>query len=153
MSFVAAFISHHSPASSGLCATRHLADLSLGQLFFIVQGCISVVSSHINIHDIAGKQQKKKQCLDVQSRVDMLNTKIENVQSDKITQEELKNEPYMVKYNLAQQVNEHKFLKHEHMNDYAEAATAHIYGLEAKNSEICLHEAEVKMHDALVPCT
>jgi hypothetical protein len=94
--------------------------------------------------------QKKKQHLDVQSRVDMLNAEIGNVQSDKISQEELKNERYMVKYNFARQVNEHKFLKHERADDYAEAAAAHIHGLEAKNSEIRLREAEAKMHNALV---
>jgi hypothetical protein len=95
-------------------------------------------------------KQKKKQRSDVQSRVDMLNAEIENVQSDKISREELKNECYMVKYNLAQQVNEHKFLKHKHADDYTEAAAAHIHGLEAKNSEIRLCEAEAKMHNALV---
>ncbi|KAG2125516.1 hypothetical protein BD769DRAFT_1736720 [Suillus cothurnatus] len=79
--------------------------------------------------------QKKKQRSDVQSRVDMLNAEIENVQSDKISREELKNERYMVKYNLARQVNEHKFLKHERADDYAEAAAAHI--------------PEAKMHNAL----
>jgi len=80
----------------------------------------------------------------------MLNAEIENVQSDKISREELKNKRYMVKYNLARQVNEHKFLKHECTDDYAEAAAAHICGLEAKNSEIHLREAEAKMHNALV---
>jgi hypothetical protein len=94
--------------------------------------------------------QKREQHSDVQSRVDMLNTKIENMQSDKISREELKNEHYMVKYNLIWQVNEHKFLKHKHVDDYAEATAAHIHGLEAKNSEICLREAEAKMHNALV---
>jgi len=79
----------------------------------------------------------------------MLNAKIENMQSDKISWEELKNERYMVKYNLAWQVNEHKFLKHERVDDYAEAAAVHICGLEAKNSEIRLCEAEAKMHNAL----
>jgi hypothetical protein len=94
--------------------------------------------------------QKKKQHLDVQSRVDMLHAEIKNVQSDKISWEELKNEHYMVKYNLVWQVNEHKFLKHKHVDDYAEATAAHIHGLEAKNPEICLREAEAKMHNALV---
>ncbi|KAG2362354.1 hypothetical protein BDR07DRAFT_1484800 [Suillus spraguei] len=107
------------------------------------------MTSPVNSSSV-GKQKQKKQCLDVQSKVDMLNAEIENAQSDKITQEELKNELYMVKYNLAWQVNEHKFLKHKHADDHTEAAAAHICGLEAKNSEIHLCEAEVKMHDALV---
>jgi len=79
----------------------------------------------------------------------MLNAEIENVQSDKISWEELKNEHYMVKYNFTQQVNEHKFLKHECADDCAEAAAAHICGMEAKNSAIYLHKAEAKMHNAL----
>ncbi|KAG2056259.1 hypothetical protein BDR06DRAFT_1006363, partial [Suillus hirtellus] len=98
----------------------------------------------------AGKQkQAKKQCLDIQSRVDVLNNEIEKVQSDRITREELKNERYMAKYNLARQANEHKYLKNEHADDYVEAAAAHKRSLEAKASEIRLREAEAKMHDAL----
>ncbi|KAG2363470.1 hypothetical protein BDR07DRAFT_1483591 [Suillus spraguei] len=159
---VATFVSHHSPTSSGFCATKHLADLSwdshalfgmadlkhcisMGSLKPLTSHCSSGSSqskvasaslapmstsmmSTVNSLSV-GKQKQKKQHSDVQNKVDMLNTEIENMQSDKITQEELKNEHYMVKYNFAQQVNEHKFLKHEHADDHAEAVTVHIRGL------------------------
>lgn len=63
--------------------------------------------------------------------------------------EELKNERYMLKYNLARQVSEHRFLKTEHADECVEAAAAHQRSLEGKASEIRLCEAEAKMHDAL----
>ncbi|KAG2072374.1 hypothetical protein BDR04DRAFT_1116984 [Suillus decipiens] len=117
----------------GVALTTNISSL-LG--FFAVQGHISVISSHVDINDVTSQF--------------IIHRKTAEEESDKITWEELKNECYLVKYKLAQQVNEHKFLKHECIDDYAEAAAVHIRGLEAKNSEIHLHEAEAKMHDALV---
>ncbi|KAG1841414.1 hypothetical protein DFJ58DRAFT_732430 [Suillus subalutaceus] len=98
---------------------------------------------------VGGRKQTKKARSDIQSQVDFLKDEIENAQSDRITREELKNERYLVKYNLARQVNEHKFLKSERADEHVEAAAAHQRSLEAKNSEIRLREAETKMHDAL----
>ncbi|KAG1847832.1 hypothetical protein DFJ58DRAFT_891157 [Suillus subalutaceus] len=98
----------------------------------------------------AGKtRQGKKQRSDLQSQVDALSDEIESAQSDRVTRDELKNERYMAKYNFARQVNEHKFLKAERADTFAEAATAHQRALEAKESEIRLREAEMKMHAAL----
>jgi hypothetical protein len=66
-----------------------------------------------------------------------------------ITQEELQNKWYMVKYNLACQVNEHKFMKAKHTDEYTEDAVVHKCSLEAKDLEIHLCEAVTKMHDVL----
>ncbi|KAG1838499.1 hypothetical protein F4604DRAFT_1941315 [Suillus subluteus] len=107
------------------------------------------MTSPANSSSTGKQKQAKKPRSDIQSRVELLNDEIENAQSDRITREELKNERYMAKYNLARQVNEHKYLKTERADDHAEAAAAHIRGLEAKNSEIRLREAETKMHDAV----
>ncbi|KAG2752545.1 hypothetical protein P692DRAFT_20817253 [Suillus brevipes Sb2] len=98
----------------------------------------------------AGKtRQGKKQRSDLQSQVDALSDEIGSAQSDRVTRDELKNEHYMAKYNFVRQVNEHKFLKAERADTFAEAAAAHQRALEAKESEIRLCEAEMKMHAAL----
>ncbi|KAG2072375.1 hypothetical protein BDR04DRAFT_1116985 [Suillus decipiens] len=94
-------------------------------------------------------RQVMKQQLDIQSQVDKLNDKIESIQSEKIMWDQLRNERYMAKYNLAHQVNEHKFLKTKHTDNHAEAAILHQCALEMRDSEICLCKAETKMHDVL----
>ncbi|KAG2053165.1 hypothetical protein BDR06DRAFT_972419 [Suillus hirtellus] len=71
------------------------------------------------------------------------------IQLDWITQGELKNEHYMAKYNLARQVNEHKFLRKECVHCDKEAVTTHQRSQEVKDMEIHLHFAEAKMHAAL----
>ncbi|KAG1817735.1 hypothetical protein DFJ58DRAFT_850310 [Suillus subalutaceus] len=89
----------------------------------------------------AGKtRQGKKQRSDLQSQVDALSDEIKSAQSDHVTWDELKNERYMAKYNFVCQVNEHKFLKAEQADTFAEAATAHQRALEAKESKICLEK-------------
>ncbi|KAG1835008.1 hypothetical protein DFJ58DRAFT_847470 [Suillus subalutaceus] len=98
----------------------------------------------------AGKtRQGKKQWSDLQSQVGALSDEIESAQLDCVTRDELKNKWYMAKDNFVRQVNEHKFLKAECADTFAEAATAHQRALEAKESEIRLREAEMKMHAAL----
>ncbi|KAG2344979.1 hypothetical protein BDR05DRAFT_998595 [Suillus weaverae] len=107
-------------------------------------------TSPANSASATGKQrQGKKQCSSIQDTVEKLNNEIESVQSERVTQEELKNECYMLKYNIICQANKHKFIQAECMETHAEATTAHKHSLEAKDTEICLHEAETKMHDAL----
>ncbi|KAG2030581.1 hypothetical protein BDR03DRAFT_1003496 [Suillus americanus] len=78
-----------------------------------------------------------------------VNEDTENTQSDIITEEELRSESYMAKYNLADEVNEHRFLKAKRAIDDAEAAAAHKRALETKDSEIRLREAKIKAYDAL----
>jgi len=95
------------------------------------------------------KRQVKKQRSDLQSQVSAFNDEIENALSDRVTREELRNEHYMAKYNLACQLNEHKYLKAECVDDHVEATAAHQRALATKDSEIRLREAEMKMHDAL----
>ncbi|KAG2153826.1 hypothetical protein DEU56DRAFT_907307 [Suillus clintonianus] len=98
----------------------------------------------------AGKQRRvKKQQFDIQSQVDTYNDEIEKALSDRVSRDELKNEQYMVKYNLARQLNEHKYLEAECTGGYAEAAVAHQRSQEAKDAEIRLCEAEIKVHDTL----
>ncbi|KAG2053297.1 hypothetical protein BDR06DRAFT_1053163 [Suillus hirtellus] len=86
---------------------------------------------------------------DLQGDLNQLNDEIGSIQSDWITQGELKNEHYMVKYNLTHQVNEHKFLHEEHVHCDKEAVATHQRSQEAKDMEIHLCEAEAKMHAAL----
>ncbi|KAG2130415.1 uncharacterized protein EDB93DRAFT_1255893 [Suillus bovinus] len=79
-----------------------------------------------------------------------VNEEIVNMQSDMITQEELRDECYRMalKYNLALQVDEHKFLKLERAINHAEAAAAHKRGMEAKDIETRLCEAEIRLREA-----
>jgi hypothetical protein len=106
--------------------------------------------SAANSASATGKQrQGKKQRSSIQDTVEKLNDEIESVQSERVTREELKNERYMLKYNIIRQANEHKFIQAERIETHTEAAAAHKHSLEAKDSEIRLHEAETKMHDAL----
>jgi hypothetical protein len=86
---------------------------------------------------------------DLQGDLNRLNDEIGSVQSDRITRGELKNERYMAKYNLARQVNEHKFLREEHVHCDKEAVATHQRSQEAKDTEIRLRFAEAKMHAAL----
>ncbi|KAG2082965.1 uncharacterized protein F5147DRAFT_783100 [Suillus discolor] len=89
-------------------------------------------------------RQVKKQCSDLQSQaqsqMEALNDRIEK---------ELKNERYMAKYNLAHQTEEHQFLHEERSYQRTEAAVIHQRAQEAKDAEIRLCEAEMRMHDAL----
>ncbi|KAG2118614.1 hypothetical protein DEU56DRAFT_918774 [Suillus clintonianus] len=91
----------------------------------------------------------KKQRSDIQSQVDTYKDEIEKVQLDRVSRDELKNERYMVKYNIARQLNKHKYLEAERTGGYAEAAVAHQRSQEAKDAEIRLREAEIKVHDTL----
>ncbi|KAG1855030.1 hypothetical protein C8R48DRAFT_776435 [Suillus tomentosus] len=86
---------------------------------------------------------------DLQGDLNRLNDEIGSVQSDRITWGELKNERYMAKYNLARQVDEHKFLREERVHCDKEAVATHQCSQEAKDTEIHLREAEAKMHAAL----
>ncbi|KAG0699943.1 hypothetical protein DFH29DRAFT_1001594 [Suillus ampliporus] len=98
----------------------------------------------------AGKQRRvKKQRSDIQSQVDACNDDVERALSDRFSWEELKNKRHMAKYNLAHQLNKHKYLESERTGNYAEAAVAHQRSQESKDSDIRLREAEIKAHDAL----
>ncbi|KAG2145257.1 hypothetical protein DEU56DRAFT_910377 [Suillus clintonianus] len=74
---------------------------------------------------------------------------IESAQSDRVVHKELKNKHYMVKFNFARQTEEHHFLHEERAYERTEANVIHQGAQEMKDSEICLCEAETKMHDTL----
>ncbi|KAG0697702.1 hypothetical protein DFH29DRAFT_1003486 [Suillus ampliporus] len=93
-------------------------------------------------------RQAKKPWSDLQDNLDKLNDDIESIQLDCVTREELKNEHHMVKYNLARQVNEHRFMCEQHTHNDREATAAHQRSQEAKDKDIRLCEAEEKAHVA-----
>ncbi|KAG0693232.1 hypothetical protein DFH29DRAFT_1007509 [Suillus ampliporus] len=169
-SSVIPFTSHHPPASIQIRATTRVANVSSAGSLKPVSRCSSgssqskpalVLSSGLVSTSMTspansastGKQRRvKKQRSDIQSQVDACNDDVERALSDRFSREELKNERHMAKYNLARQLNEHKYLESERTDNYAEAAVAHQHSQESKNSDIRLREAEIKAHDALQEC-
>ncbi|KAG1765894.1 hypothetical protein EDD22DRAFT_845154 [Suillus occidentalis] len=93
----------------------------------------------------------KKAHSDMMSQVNTITDEIGSIKSerlDKVSHEELKNDHYMAKRNLTWQENKHQFLHAECMDECMDAATIHQRSQEAKDAEIHLHKAEMKMHES-----
>ncbi|KAG2064761.1 hypothetical protein BDR04DRAFT_1162187 [Suillus decipiens] len=100
----------------------------------------------------AGSSKKKKAKSDVMEQVDQVKDEIQSMHSDAMSCHDHKHKHFIAKLDVKSEHNQdlkkYDWLHANHEHETSQATVSHQRLQETKDAEICLHETDIRVHEA-----